>query len=118
MAKSRSQPDVLILGSHPCCSLAGALLHEHKITSFIASIPGKPIARSTGAGESQVLRASQIHHALKKLPGLTPVSGLRFLADEPATWSEYIANKTVGCIGEFSTIQKAMVEQARRARSR
>ena len=40
----------------------------------------------------------------------------RFVADDPNTWSEYIAKHTVGCVGEFSIIQEAMIDQAKRAK--
>ena len=116
MSKSRSQPDVLILGSHPCCSLAGALLHEQKTSALIASIPGKPIPDRLVLLNPKLFEIHKLTAALKKLTGLVPVNGLRFLADDSATWSEYIAKTTVGCIGEFSKIQNAMLDQAKRAK--
>src|SRR4051812_19433157 len=116
MAKTRPQPDVLVLGSHPCCCLAGALLQAEKVNTVVATIPGPTTPDRLVLLNPKFFELHKLTAPLKKMPELAPIHGLKFLADDSATWSEYVSKSTVGCIGLFSHIRNAMVEQAKKAK--
>ena len=50
------------------------------------------------------------------MPELAPMHGLKFLADDSGTWSEYVSKSIVSYIGPFQQIRTAMLEQAKRAK--
>jgi hypothetical protein len=113
MAKSSAQPDVLVLGDHPCAYFAAALL---------ASTPGVRVIHGKIPGEDHPDRLVLINPAffqlhplllnLKAALDLTDVSGLRFLADDRAVSSEYRNTDVVAHTASFKQVRTALCKLA------
>jgi flavin-dependent dehydrogenase len=116
MSKSRSQPDVVVLGSHPCCYLAGALLQAEKVKVVVATIPGQSAPDRLVVINPKFFDLHKYCAALKKLSCLVPENGLKFLADDSNTWSEYVAKGVVAYIAPFSVIREALLDQCKKAK--
>jgi len=116
MSKPRPQPDVLVLGSHPACYLAAALLQEAGIATALATIPGTETPDRLVLINPKLFELHKLTASLKKTTELTPIHGLKFLADDPATSSEYVSKLVSGYITSFSQIRSAAMEQTRKAK--
>src|SRR4051812_11139252 len=114
MAKPRSQPDVLVLGSHPCCYLATASLHERGVPAMQASIPGHHVPDRLVLINPKFFDLHKLTAPLKKSPDLSPIYGLKFLADDGKTSSEFVAKSIAGYITPFKQICTATQEQAKK----
>jgi hypothetical protein len=95
MAKAPTPPvvDVLVLGEHPAAYLAAALLkHKSKLHVCHATLPTEHVAPDRLVLLNPAL--FDLHPLLapvrRKLE-TTSIYGLQFLADDPATRSEYRA---------------------------
>ena len=117
MAKSRPQPDVVVLGSHPCCYLATAALHEANVAAMQATIPGQFVPERLVLVNPKFFELHKLTAGLKKMPELAPIHGLKFLADDPNTWSEYECKSICGYIVSFQALRNAIAEQAKRFKS-
>src|SRR5262252_541240 len=100
-AKSQPQTDVLVLGSHPCCYLAAALLQAAQVHVVHATIPGEARRDRLVLINPKFFELHALTGALKKLPNLAPIHGLRFLADDGAARSEYVSKSITGYIGSY-----------------
>jgi hypothetical protein len=114
MAKSNPQVDVLVLGGHPSAFLAAALLKDKtKFAVMHSCIPGEP------SGERLVLMNPALFDLHPMLSGLkrkieaVGIYGIRFLADDPATASEYRSKSAVTCVTQLKDVRAAMVDLAR-----
>jgi flavin-dependent dehydrogenase len=114
MPKTRSQPDVLVVGSHPCCYLATALLHERGVPAMQASIPGHHVPDRLVLINPKFFDLHKLTAPLKKSPDLSPIFGLKFLADDGKTSSEFVAKSIAGYVTAFKQICTATQEQARK----
>jgi len=129
MARQQAQSDVLILGDHPAAYLAGVLLRLGG--SAAQASPSSTSPASRGAlrvtlaqlpDEQWPDRLVSINplffemHALlgglKRKLELTPIYGLRFLADDPATWAEHTSRTVSAYIGSFKQIHAALARFA------
>lgn len=114
MAKPAPQIDILVLGDHPSAYLAAALLtHDKKLRVGHATIPGeKSVDRLVILNPALY----DLHDSLKPLKrklDLTPIYGLKFLADEPEVQMSHVA-KTIGAhVGSFKQVHAAMVKLAK-----
>ena len=88
--KSDPRLDVLVLGEHPATYLTAALLaHKTKLRVLHATIPGEePVDRLVTINPAFFDLHPLLGPLLKKLH-LTSTYGLRFLADDPETRSDY-----------------------------
>jgi hypothetical protein len=117
MAKSRPQPDVVVLGSHPCCYLAAAFLQEANIPAMAATIPDQPLPDRLVLINPKFFELHKLTAALKKLPELAPIHGINFLADDANTSSEHVCKSVCGYVGSFHAVRNAVMDQAKRAKA-
>jgi hypothetical protein len=114
MSKTRPQPDVLVLGSHPSCYLAAALLQDAKVGVTHATIPGETIPDRLVLINPKFFELHKLTEALKKFA--VPMQRLMFLADDGTTSSEYDAKSVCAYVGDYERIRDATIEQAHRAK--
>ncbi|HEX3355574.1 MAG TPA: hypothetical protein VHS31_01235 [Tepidisphaeraceae bacterium] len=114
MPKPLPQTDVLVLGSHPSCYLAAALLQDAKINVMHATIPDQPAPDRLVLINPKFFELHKLTATLKK--NASPMQRLKFLADDGTTSSEYDAKSVCAYVGDYEQICDAMVEQARRAK--
>jgi flavin-dependent dehydrogenase len=115
MPKAPTQPDVLVLGSHPAAYFAAMLLREDaKVSVLHAPIPGEPIRDRLVFINPEFFELHKLLGPLKKKLDLEAVYGIRFLANESSVSSEYAGKSVVGYVGSFLQIQQAMVQLARK----
>jgi hypothetical protein len=118
MAKSTPQPDVLVLGQHPCAYLAAVLLLDGK--SAVRSVAHATIPGEHAPDRLVLLNPGffSLHKSLEKLKKkleLTAVCGVVFLGDDGTTRGEWRSKSTAAYVGCYSEIRKAMAAQAREA---
>jgi flavin-dependent dehydrogenase len=115
MPKAPTQPDVLVLGSHPAAYFAATLLREDaKVSVLHAAIPGEQIQDRLVFINPAFFELHKLLAPLKKKLDLQPVYGVRFLANESSVSSEYVGKSIVGYVGSFLQIQQAMVQIAQK----
>jgi flavin-dependent dehydrogenase len=115
MPKAPTQPDVLVLGSHPASYFAAMLLREDpKLSVLHAPIPGEQIIDRLVFINPAFFELHKLLAPLKKKLDLQAVYGIRFLANESSVSSEYAGKSVVGYVGSFQQIQEAMVQLARK----
>jgi hypothetical protein len=113
MAKVPSQPDVLILGDHPCAYLAAMLLRtETPLKVIHGRIPGEEYLDRLVVINPAFFELHPLLTPLKKTLDLTNLNGLRFLADDRSVSSEYHAKSVVAHIGTFKQIRTALCKLA------
>jgi flavin-dependent dehydrogenase len=110
MAKSAApQPDVLVLGQHPCAYLAAELLvHKHGLTAAHATLPGERVPDRLVLLNPQFFALHKPLEKLKKKLELTAVHGVSFLSDEPQTRGEWRAKSVVAYVACYSDIRKQL----------
>src|SRR5687768_10320641 len=81
MAKTNAQPDVLVLGQHPCAYLAACIMLEQPgLTVAHATIPGDAPPDRLVIVNPQLFALHKPLEKVKKKLELTPVYGAIFLA--------------------------------------
>src|SRR4051794_40493069 len=105
MVKAADHPDVVVLGSHPCAYLAAALLRQNsaiRVTQVF--VPNEPVAERLVLINPELFDLHPLLSGLKRKLELTALYGLRFLADDAPTRSEY-AGKSIGTyVGSFTEL--------------
>lgn len=91
MRKAGENPDVLVLGDHPCTYLAAAFL---KTSQTSLRVLHAPLSKTDAHDRLLLVNPAffDLHKSLaavKSALHLTPVHGLTFLADDPATRREH-----------------------------
>jgi flavin-dependent dehydrogenase len=117
MAKTPHDPaiDVLVLGGHPAAYLAAALLrHKAKLRILHACIPEEELGDRLVMINPALFTLHPLLEGLKRKIGLSGIYGLRFLADEPPTASEYRSKPAAGCIASLKDVKAAMEALAER----
>jgi flavin-dependent dehydrogenase len=116
-SRAALEPDVLILGDHPCAHLAAAVLQQRseKIRVLHASGPGeihrdRLVVLNPGFFDLHKLLAP-----LKRKLKLVPIHGLKFLADDPQVRSEWTSRSIVGYVAHFRPLHEALMSVARDA---
>jgi len=116
MVKAADHPDVVVLGSHPCAYLAAALLRQNsaiRVTQVL--VPNEPVAERLVLINPELFDLHPLLNGLKRKLELAPLYGLRFLADDAGTRSEY-AGKSIGTyVGSFTELRSALAKLARDA---
>ena len=119
MAKSNVQPDVLVLGQHPCAYLAACIMLEKPgVTVAHATIPGDTPPDRLVIINPQLFALHKPLEKLKKKLELTPVYGAVFLSEDPATRGEWVSKNVVAYIGCYSDIRKNLAALAKEAGAR
>jgi flavin-dependent dehydrogenase len=109
MARKNAQADVLVLGGHPCASLAALLLTSHKSPLRVTqiSIPSEPVLDRLVLINPGFFSLHPALAPLKKKLKLAPISGVRFISDDTAE-SEHRAKSTMGFVGLYSELRQAL----------
>jgi hypothetical protein len=113
MPKSAPQPDVLVLGNHPSAYLAVALLRQtDSIRVAHCVIPGESLVDRLVTINPEFFDLHEMLGPLKRKLKLSPIYGLKFLADDPATSIMHLG-KTIGAyIGCFKQVHDALLKLA------
>jgi hypothetical protein len=113
MAKSLPQPDVLVLGDHPCAYLAAALLRSGSPLHVIhGRIPGEEHPDRLVLINPAFFDLHQLIAQIKKSLDLTDLKGLRFLADDRSVSCEYHSRSVVARVGLFKQVRNAVCKLA------
>jgi hypothetical protein len=114
MAKANPQVDVLVLGGHPSAYLAAALLkHKTKFNVTHACIPGEPTGDRLVLMNPSLFELHPILSGVKRKIDAVGVYGIRFLADDPATESEYRSKSAITCATQLKDVRSAMMDVAK-----
>ncbi len=113
MATSEPQLDVLVLGDHPSTYLAAALI---SLTSQVR------VAHSTLPDKSENNRMVIVNPALfdlhpilaplRRKIEMTPLYGVQFLSEDPASRSEFRSKSVVSHVTTYKAVRSAMVKLA------
>ncbi|HMB95899.1 MAG TPA: hypothetical protein VKK61_07665, partial [Tepidisphaeraceae bacterium] len=115
MPKTPTQPDVLILGDHPCAYLAAAILAQSQsIRVCHATIPGEKVVDRLVTINPALFDLHEIISPLKNKLELEPIYGLKFLADDPATASSHVNESIAAYVGSYKQIRAEMVKLAQK----
>jgi hypothetical protein len=113
MAKTSVQPDVLVLGDHPCAYLAAALLRDDPPLRVIhGRIPGEEHPDRLVLINPALFDLHPLLAQTKASLNLTDITGLQFLSDDPSVSSEYRDQAVVAHIGLFKQVRTAMCKIA------
>src|SRR4051812_21683942 len=108
MVKAAADPDVLVLGSHPCAHLAAALLRQNSsIHVTRADVAGELLDDRLVVINAEFFDLNPLLAPLKKKLDLAPFYGLRFLADDSATKSEFADKSVAAFVGSMKPIRAA-----------
>ena len=114
MAKPKSEPDVLVLGDHPSAYFAAALLREgaHPLRVLHATIPGEAQLDRLCTINPAFFELHKLLGPLKKKLELVSIYGLKFLADDPNTQSEWTGKAVVAHVTTYKQVHAALVKTA------
>jgi flavin-dependent dehydrogenase len=106
----------MVLGDHPCAHLATALLKQTGSLKVIhACLPDEKTVDRLVLINPEFFELHPLLGSLKRKLDLTPIYGLRFLADDPETANGH-ANKTVsGHIASLKQVHAAMAKMGEEA---
>lgn len=108
MVKAAADPDVLVLGSHPCAHLVAALLRQNSSLHVTrADVAGELLDDRLVVINAEFFELNPLLSPLKKKLDLAPFYGLRFLADDPATKSEFTDKAIAAYVGSMKPIRAA-----------
>jgi flavin-dependent dehydrogenase len=114
MAKAAPQPDVLVLGNHPCAYFAAALLRHQAASLRVlhATIPGEQFIDRVVVINPELFGLHAILSALKRRLDLAPVYGLKFLSDDPQVSTTHVGRTIGAYVGSFAQVHSGMVKLA------
>ena len=115
---SPQQPDVLVLGQHPCAYLAACIMLEkpNGLSVAHATIPGDAPPDRLVIINPQYFALHKPLEKLKKKLELTAIYGAMFLAtDDANTRGEFHSKTPIAYIGCYSEIRKQMAALAKEA---
>jgi hypothetical protein len=116
MVKSAADPDVLVLGSHPCAPFAAALLRQNSsLTVTRADIADELLDDRLVVINPEFFQLSPLLSPLKSILDLREIHGLKFLADDPAIESEFADKSVAAYVGSMKPIRSAFIEMANKA---
>src|SRR5258705_11919088 len=115
MAKGNSVVDVLVLGGHPSAFLAAAVLkNKTKFEVMHSCIPGEQGGDRLVLMNPALFELHPLLGSLKRKIESAGIYGIRFLADEPPTASEYRSKSSVTCVTQLKDVRAAMLDVAKR----
>jgi hypothetical protein len=114
MAKGNSVVDVLVLGGHPSAYLASALLkNKTKFEVMHSCIPNEPSGDRLVLMNPAIFELHPLLGSLKRKIESAGLYGIRFLADEPPTASEFRSKSAVTCVTQLKDVRVAMLDLAK-----
>lgn len=114
MAKTNPVVDVLVLGGHPSAFLAAALLkNKTKFEVMHSCIPGEPSGDRLVLMNPALFELHPLLSSLKRKIEAAGLYGVRFLADEPPTASEFRSKSAVTCVTQLKDVRSAMIDVAK-----
>src|SRR4051812_25091394 len=114
MAKSNSVVDVLVVGGHPSAYLAGALLkNKSKFSVMHSIIPNEPSGDRLVLMNPAMFELHPMLGSMKRRIEASGLYGVRFLADEPPTASEFRSKSAVTCVAQLKDVRTAMMDVAK-----
>jgi flavin-dependent dehydrogenase len=113
MAKAAVEPDVLVVGSHPCAHFAATLLRQNSSLRVTrADVADEVLDDRLVVINPEFFELSPLLVPLKSKLDLTPFHGLKFLADDPATKSEFADNDVAAYVASSKSIRAAFAEMS------
>src|SRR5688572_17781373 len=115
MPKRKLEPDVLVLGDHPSAYLAAALLREGAAAPLRvchAKIPGEAMPDRLCTINPALFDLHKLLAPLRKKLELTPVHGVKFLADDPNVRSEWTGKSPAAFVTTFKQVHAALAQVA------
>lgn len=101
--------DVLLMGEHPATYLTAALLkHKTKLRVIHATIPGDTEPDRLVIVNPALFSLHPLLEPLKRKLGSTPVYGLQFISDDPATRSEHRSKSAMVYVSSYKAVRAAM----------
>jgi hypothetical protein len=114
MAKTTTVVDVLVLGGHPSAYLASALLkNKTKFEVMHSCIPNEPTGDRLVLMNPAIFDLHPLLSSMKRKIEAMGLYGIRFLADEPPTASEFRSKSAVTCVTQLKDVRVAMLELAK-----
>src|SRR5882672_7637029 len=114
MAKGNSVVDVLVLGGHPSAFLAAALLkNKTKFEVMHSCIPGEQGGDRLVLMNPALFELHPLLGSLKRKIEASGIYGIRFLADEPPTASEFRSKSSITCVALLKDVRTAMIDLAK-----
>src|SRR3954470_11265631 len=109
MAKAASSnPDVLVLGAHPCAHVAAMVLAQQTgVRVMHANVPGESSDDRLVPINPERFDLPPLLAALQKKLQLAPVYGLRYLADDAGTASEFSGKSIATYIASLRAFRDA-----------
>lgn len=108
-APPSADPDVLVLGSHPCAAFAATLLRQNSTCRVIrADVPGDASDDRLIVINPELFELHATLAPLKKKLEFQPIHGLKFLADEPPTASEFVNKAPAAYVTGLKPLRQAM----------
>src|SRR5438046_325285 len=110
MAKSQPQPqiDVLVLGEHPSAYLAAALLKQKsKLNILHSTLPQEHIPDRLVLINPEMYDLHPLLGPMRRKLKTTSIYGLQFLADDPATRSEYRGKSILSLVAHYKDVRTA-----------
>src|SRR4051794_33892013 len=107
MPKAPAQTDVLVLGDHPCAYLAATLLASSLRVAH-CRIPDEKLLDRLILINPEMFELHPMLGSLKRKVDLTPVYGLKFLADDPGISSSQLGKSIGAYIGSLKQCRTAM----------
>jgi hypothetical protein len=113
MAKSPPQLDVLVVGEHPCTYLAAMLLATTaKIRVAHCCVPGNGESDRLVLINPAFFDLHPLLGPLRRKLEMTAVYGLQFLADDPATHSEFRNKAALSHVASCKSVRTALMSLA------
>ena len=114
MAKAPIQPDVIVLGDHPCTYFAAALLKEAQPALHVlhATLPEEETFDRLVLLSPEFFNLHKSLAAAKRSLDLVPIYGLKFLADDPAQRSAHSGKEIAAYVAPFKQVHAAIVKLA------
>jgi flavin-dependent dehydrogenase len=107
------QPDVLVIGDHPCAYFAAALLRQNASIRVVHTrIPGEELLDRLVAINPELFDLHELLTPLKRKLDLVPIYGLKFLADDPNTEIAHVGKTISAYIASFKQIHQALIKLA------
>lgn len=115
MAKAQPLPpiDVLVTGEHPAAYLTAALLKQKsKLSVLHATLPEEHVPDRLVLINPHMFDLHPLLGSMRRKLETTAIYGLQFLADDPATRSEYRAKSTLGLVAHYKDVRAAFMKLA------
>lgn len=116
MSKGNSQPDVFVLGEHPCALLAATLLKEKSLVGVAhCSIPGEAPVDRLVILNPQFFKLHPCLEKIRKKVDCTNIFGLQFVADDGTTRGEFKSKTAIAMVASYEQIRALVHEMAMEA---